>query len=334
MRTSGGKAPGPAPLLHALRHIEGILQRAAGRALESIEVYDCLMWAAKAVLSGGIRRSATICLFLVDDAAMAAAKTGNWFETQPQRAASNNSAVIVRGTATRAQFDALFAAQREYGEPGFYFVEDADYGSNPCVEIGLNPTVTVDAAAQARLQELGYEGDLSDGTRLSGVQFCNLTTLAAAAVDGPEAFWRLAARAAFIGTLQAGYTDLGYLSPMARYLTEREAVLGVSICGILDRPEVLLEPNVLKTGAAVVKAVNAIVARALGINRAARTTCVKPEARRVCCWGRRAGCIRIMRCGISGGCRRIVTTRCFSILRGRIRIRWRRACMIRMGARR
>lgn len=277
LRTSGGKAPGPEPLMHALAHIRDILRGAAGRRLRSIEVYDCLMWAAKAVLSGGIRRSATICLFSLDDAEMAAAKTGNWFETQPQRAASNNSAVIVRATATREQFDRVFTAQKEFGEPGFYFVEDADHGANPCVEIGLHPKLTVDAAALARLRELGYAEPVRIGDVLTGVQFCNLSTLSAAVVDSPETFYGLCAWAAFIGTLQAGYTDFSYLSPVSRVITEREALLGVSICGFLDRPDVLLDAAVLRRGAEIVKAVNAVVARTLGIAPAARTTCVKPE---------------------------------------------------------
>ena len=657
LKTSGGKAPGPQPLFHSLCRIDEIVRGAAGRRLRSIEAYDILMWAAKAVLSGGVRRSATICLFSADDASMVSAKTGDWFATHPQRAASNNSAVIVRATATREQFDALFEAQKQFGEPGFYFVEDTEYGANPCVpadtwvmtedgprqagdligdpfralvhgvphdstrrgffptgekplvkitsneghtlratanhrvlvarsmrrtrskvtasatrertwttewveagnlmpgdrivlhrhqgaswggygsqeegwllglllgdgnvseskatayldfwgeerhqmlqsavaaihasvgssgsvpprggdqpafrrsrvgsrrlfdlagrfgivpgsktlnsmiertssdfhagfirgwmdtdgsvqgtqakgvsirltsvsienlqvaqrmllrlginstlyldrnrnrpfnllpdgkggkalfavqpihelvvagenlttfaarvgfsspskraslhqalgsyrralnkddfhatvaavtsdgtepvydctvpgpdafdangfyahncvEIGLHPRLTIDLETQARLRELGYQGPLNLGDVLSGVQFCNLTTISANAVNAPSDFLRLCAHAALIGTLQAGYTDFHYLSPVSRVITEREALLGVSICGILDRPSILLDPNVLQSGAAVVRAVNAVVARALGINPAARTTCVKPE---------------------------------------------------------
>ncbi len=277
LRTSGGKAPGPQPLFQTLTRIETIVRAAAGRRLRPIEAYDILMWAAKAVLSGGVRRSATICLFSASDSEMAAAKTGNWFAEQPQRAASNNSAVISRSSATRAQFDALFEAQKQFGEPGFYFSEDPEYGANPCVEIGLHPRLTVDAEVRERLRALGYAGEARLGEVLTGVQFCNLTTLSAAAVDSPADFYRLCVHAAVIGTLQAGYTDFSYLSPVSRVITEREALLGVSICGILDRPSVLLDPAVLRAGAALVKAVNALVARALGIAAAARTTCVKPE---------------------------------------------------------
>ena len=277
LRTSGGKAPGPEPLMHTLDKVEKILQGAAGRQLKSIEAYDVLMWAAKAVLSGGIRRSATICLFSADDEEMCQAKTGNWFETQSQRTASNNSAVIVRSQATREQFDHLFEAQKQYGEPGFYFVEDAEYGANPCVEIGLNPKLKLTRETIAELRKMGHNGGLCEGETLSGVQFCNLTTLSAAAAESPARFYELCAQAALIGTLQAGYTDFQYLSPVSRLITSREALLGVSICGILDRPDVLLDSEVLRTGAEVVKAVNLVVARAIGINPAARTTCVKPE---------------------------------------------------------
>ena len=277
LRTSGGRAPGPQPLFHTLSRIEAIVRGAAGRRMTTVEVYDILMWAAKAVLSGGVRRSATICLFSSGDAAMAAAKTGNWFADNPQRAASNNSAVIERASASREQFNALFEQQKQYGEPGFYFVESTEYGANPCVEIGLHPSLVVDASVKARLLELGYTGPANLGDVLTGVQFCNLSTISAAAVETPADFLRLCAHAAVIGTLQAGYTDFKYLSPVSRVITEREALLGVSICGILDRPSVLLDPDVLRAGAAMVKAVNAVVARALGINPAARTTCVKPE---------------------------------------------------------
>jgi ribonucleoside-diphosphate reductase alpha chain len=156
-------------------------------------------------------------------------------------------------------------------------VEDADYGANPCVEIGLHPKLKVDAASAARLRELGYTGELRLGATLTGVQFCNLTTVSAGAIAAPADFFRVCVHAALIGTLQAGYTDLKYLSPVSRVITEREALLGVSICGFLDRPEVLLDSAVLRRGAATVRAVNAIVAHALGISPAARTTCVKPE---------------------------------------------------------
>jgi len=277
LKASGGKAPGPEPLRVALDSIRTVLMGAAGRQLRTVEAYDIVMFSAKAVLSGGIRRSATICLFSADDAEMMDAKTGNWFETNPQRSASNNSAVLIRGTTTRDQFDALFTAQKEFGEPGFYFADDPDYGSNPCVEIGLNPRLTVMGDVAEKLRAYGYKGDLFEGQVLTGWQTCNLSSVVGRLSSTPAKFYQQCAHAALIGTLQAAYTNFKYLSPVSRLITENEALLGVSIGGILDNPEVLLTPAVLEHGAAITRQVNAAVAAAIGINAAARVTCVKPD---------------------------------------------------------
>lgn len=255
LKTAGGKAPGPEPLRLALEKIAAMLKAAAGRKLTTLEVYDIVMHTSQAVLSGGVRRSATICLFSADDMDMANAKTGNWFVTHPQRAFSNNSAILVRDTATRVQFDALFDAQKQFGEPGFYFSSGTEYGANPCVEIGLNPVI--------------------DGQ--TGWQMCNLSTINGAAVQSPDDFYWMCWNASLIGTLQAAYTNIEYLGETTRKLNDREALLGVSICGIMDKPSVLLDPTVLRRGAEVVRDANAHYARVLGIRRAARTTCVKPE---------------------------------------------------------
>lgn len=133
LKTSGGKAPGHLPLKRTLTAIERVLDGVSGRKMKPIEAYDIMMFAARAVLSGGIRRSATIALFSADDMEMASAKTGNWFDTNPQRSGSNNSGVLVRGETTEAEFNELFEKQKEFGEPGFYFTESAEYGTNPCV---------------------------------------------------------------------------------------------------------------------------------------------------------------------------------------------------------
>jgi ribonucleoside-triphosphate reductase len=276
LRTSGGRAPGHLPLKKALTAVERVLEQVPGRALRPIEVYDILMHIAVAVLSGGIRRSATICLFSADDDEMAAAKTGNWFETNPQRGKSNNSAVLVRGQAQEADFARLFEYQKEFGEPGFYFVDDADYGANPCVEIGLAPFLTVDAESRAALARHGGP-DVAEGTRLSGWQMCNLTTINAAACHTADEFLSACRSAALLGTLQAAYTDIRYLGPVTRVINDREALLGVSICGVLERPAVFLDPDTLEQGAQLCLEVNAAVAEHIGVSPAARVTCVKPE---------------------------------------------------------
>jgi ribonucleoside-triphosphate reductase len=251
----GGKAPGPEPLRIALEKIREVLDGAPDRPLTPLEVYDIVMHMSQAVLSGGIRRSATICLFSSDDEGMRNAKTGNWFVTHPQRAFSNNSAILERHNATKEDFMALFEAQKEFGEPGFYFTANKDYGANPCVEIGLNPTV------------IG----------LTGWQMCNLSTINGAVPKNAAEFLTLCKYAALIGTLQAAYTNIEYLGPVTKVINDREALLGVSICGIMDNPELLLSEDVLRAGAAHVKGMNAYYAKKIGINAAARTTCVKPE---------------------------------------------------------
>jgi ribonucleoside-diphosphate reductase alpha chain len=278
--TAGGKAPGHLPLKGALNDVDAILTAASGRKLRPIEVYDICMFTARAVLSGGIRRSATICLFSPDDEEMMSAKTGNWFEKQPQRSASNNSAVLPRLAQDDTLFRRLFNAQKEFGEPGFYFADHPDYGCNPCCEIGLHPVIKGeldDEVEVAKLRALGYTGSVEPGTRLSGWQMCNLSTINGAALQTVDDFLVACIQAAVVGTLQAAYTDIPYLGPVTRYLNERDALLGVSICGFMDNPEILFNPEVLDRGARLCRAANQIVAKIIGIRPAARVTCVKPE---------------------------------------------------------
>ena len=277
--TSGGKAPGHLPLKQALIDVETILRGSSGRRLRALEVYDICMFIARSVLSGGIRRSATICLFSPDDEEMIDAKTGNWFEKHPQRSASNNSAVLARSSDDEALFRRLFNAQKEFGEPGFYFSDHPDHGCNPCCEIGLHPVLSepLDETETARLRALGYAGELPPHARLSGWQMCNLSTINGAALKSDADFFDACLHAAVIGTLQAAYTDMPYLGPVTRYLNERDALLGVSICGFMDNPEILFDPATLERGARLCRAANQLLAATLGIRPAARVTCVKPE---------------------------------------------------------
>ncbi len=279
LKTSGGKAPGHLPLKNGLMETERILQGASGRKLRPIEVYDICMHVARSVLAGGIRRSATICLFSADDEEMMTAKTGDWFSKHPQRTASNNSAVILRSSDDAETFRKLFHAQKEFGEPGFYFAGDAEYGCNPCCEIGLHPVVQGPFSEQdiRHLRSVGYEGELNDDTRLSGWQMCNLTTINGAATTNEELFLDACLHAAVVGTLQAAYTHIPFLGPVTRFLNERDALLGVSICGLMDNPEVLFNPATLERGARLVRITNCLLAELLGIRPAARLTCVKPE---------------------------------------------------------
>jgi len=260
-KISGGfKAPGPEGLRRSLDKVEHLLQgividQKDPVNLKPIDVYDIAMHAADAVLSGGVRRSATICLFSPDDEEMMSAKTGNWFMDNPQRARSNNSAVIVRDKATPEQFSTLMDKVKQFGEPGFVFVESTEHTTNPCVEIGMFPQI---------------KGE-------SGWQGCNLTEINGGMCNTEEDFYKACRAAAILGTLQAGYTDFKFLSKTSKEIFDREALLGVSITGWMNNPDILFDEKVLQKGAKIVKKTNREVAAIIGINPAARTTCVKPS---------------------------------------------------------
>jgi len=245
--TSGGKAPGPQPLKECLVKIEGILdEKDDGEQLTPIEVHDIICYIADAVLAGGIRRAALISLFSADDKEMLAAKSGNWWELNPQRGRANNSVVLMRHRIDRNTFMSIWDRVRESGsgEPGFYFSNDKDWGTNPCCEIGLRPN-----------------------------QFCNLTEVNVSDVSTqPELEERVAA-ATFIGTLQASYTDFHYLRPVWKRTTEKDALIGVSMTGIASGGVLNLD---LTAASLVVKRENRRIAMQIGIKPAARTTCVKP----------------------------------------------------------
>ena len=246
--TSGGKAPGPEPLKDALHNIQKIFDRKQnGEQLTTLEVHDINCFIADAVLSGGIRRSAMISLFDLDDEEMLTCKFGNWWESNAQRGRSNNSAVIVRHKIEKETFLDLWKKIElsNSGEPGFFFTNDASWGLNPCAEISLRP-----------------------------FQFCNLTTIHAGTLEDQEDFNARAKAAAFIGTLQASYTNFHYLRDIWKRTTEREALLGVSMTGIASGAALTLD---MRQAASVVKAENERVAALLGIKKAARATTVKPE---------------------------------------------------------
>lgn len=392
------KAPGPKGLERSIEKIRALIERRiasptfttdefAGK-LRPIDAYDIVMHISDSVLSGGIRRSATICLFSYDDAEMMAAKTGNWMTEHPQRARSNNSVLLLRGQTTWEQFRAIIESTKEHGEPGFYFASSTEHGANPCVR---GDTLVRTREGERRIDGLvgheveiwnGYEWStvtpcvtgenqpmltitLSDGRSLtctrahqwvnrwhrvradqlivgepiwqpgdapqptvasiveagtdalvycfteplrnlatfngivtgqcveiglfpmtrdgrSGFQFCNLTSMSGKYCETKERFLDCCRAAAIIGTMQAGYTQFSYLSPETREITEREALLGISITGIMDNPEVLLSPAIQRHGARVCKETNARVAKLLGINAAARITCTKPEGSTSC----------------------------------------------------
>ena len=246
--TAGGKAPGPEPLKEVLFQVQLILERKqSGEKLTPLECHDILCHLADAVLSVGIRRAALISLFDFDDEEMLTCKFGSWWENSPQRGRANNSAVVMRHKITEDEFMKLWekVEASNAGEPGFLFSNDKDYGTNPCAEIALRP-----------------------------YQFCNLCEINATDVVDQDDFNARSKAAAFIGTLQASYTDFHYLRDIWKKTTERDALLGVGITGIASGK---LDKINLKQGAKAAKDENERVAKLLGINKAARVTTVKPS---------------------------------------------------------
>lgn len=247
LKTSGGKAPGSAPLRLCLEKLRVVLEGAIGRNLRPIEAHDMCCHIADAVLAGGIRRAALISLFDRTDQEMINCKSGSWWELNPQRGRANNSVVLPRGEVSEEEFKALWARVEASGagEPGVYWTSNVDWGTNPCCEIGLKP-----------------------------YQFCNLVEINVSDVESQEDLNLRAAAATVIATLQAGYTDFHYLRPIWKKTTEEDALIGVGMTGIGSGA--ILNYN-LKETANVVKSTNESVAILIGINPAARTTTVKPS---------------------------------------------------------
>jgi ribonucleoside-diphosphate reductase alpha chain len=246
--TSGGKAPGPQPLKECIVKIQGILDtKSDGEKLTPIETHDIVCHIADAVLAGGIRRAALISLFSADDDDMISSKTGNWWELNPQRGRANNSAVLLRNRVTKEFFMSIWDKIKASGagEPGIYLNNDKDWGTNPCCEIALRP-----------------------------FQFCNLCEVNVSNIESQEDLNNRVKVAAFIGTLQAGYTDFHYLRPIWQRTTEKEALIGVGITGVGSGKAQQYDMN---EAAEIVKEENERVANLIGINKAARTTTIKPS---------------------------------------------------------
>lgn len=282
LKTSGGKAPGHIPLKRALERIRAVLDNAQGRKLRPIECHDILCHGADAVLAGGIRRSAMLALFSPDDSEMMLCKTGDWINTAPQRGRANNSVALDPNKVEYEQYKRIFDWTRQYGEPGFYWTEDPDYVPNPCCEIGMKPRLYVSDENTRKKIEAWAEQKGRDmppvqvGDVYSGFQACNLVEVNAAQAEDEDAFLKQCRSASVIATSQASFTELDYLGWISEAIVDREALIGVSIMGVMDNPSVALDEGTLRTGANVVRNTNAEVARQIGINRAARTTCVKP----------------------------------------------------------
>ena len=246
--TVGGKAPGPEPLKECLFNLQKVFDRKKnGDKLTSLDAHDMACHIADAVLSGGIRRAALISLFNLDDEEMLTCKFGAWWEENPQRGRANNSAVVIRHKIDEEEFLKLWKKIElsGSGEPGIYFSNDKEWGTNPCCEIALRP-----------------------------FQFCNLCEVNVSNIESQEDLNERVRIGAFIGTLQAAYTDFHYLRDIWQKTTEKDALLGVGMTGIGSG--VILNYD-LKKAADLAKTENARIAEIIGVNKAARVTTVKPS---------------------------------------------------------
>lgn len=275
--TAGGKAPGPEPLRICLTKIESMLnEKQNGDKLTPFEVHRICCLIADAVLAGGIRRAALISLFSMDDKVMATCKHGNWWEKYPELGRANNSATILRNRVKKEEFDALWkmVVDSNSGEPGIYFTNDPEYGTNPCCEISLRPFT-----------------------------FCNLTEINAGTIESQEDMDERARVAGFFGTLQAGFTDFHYLRNIWRVNTEKDALIGIGITGVGDGKIQELD---WEQSATIGMDENERVAGVIGINPAARNTTIKPAGTTSCVVGTASGChawhgpqyIRNMQCRV------------------------------------
>jgi ribonucleoside-diphosphate reductase alpha chain len=258
--TAGGKAPGPEPLKICLTHIQAILERKQeGEKLTSLECHDILCHIANSVLAGGIRRSAMIALFSHDDEEMITCKYGNWWELNEQRGRSNNSAVLERDNISEEEFKSLWKRIEASGcgEPGIYWTNNKEWGTNPCVEIALRP-----------------------------FQVCNLCEVNVSDIENQTDLNDRVAVASFFGTLQAGFTDFHYLRDIWKKTTEKDALLGIGMTGICSGNILNYD---LTTAANTAKVVNSMISAQIGINEAARITCIKPSGTTSCVLGTSSG---------------------------------------------
>lgn len=246
--STGGQASGPEPLRECHERIRAILHSATGRKLKPIEVHSICCSIGHAIVAGGVRRSAMISLFDKDDVEMLAAKSGNWWEINPHFARANNSAVMLRSDTTQDEFGQVFDAciASQAGEPGIFFTNSKELGTNPCAEISLKSR-----------------------------QLCNLTEVVLNNCVDAEDFRKAVIAATVLGTFQAGFTTFGYVHKDWSKNCAEDALLGVSITGQANKWELLKTD--LDDIARFTKAVNAKIAADIGINRASRIGTVKPS---------------------------------------------------------
>lgn len=266
LKTFGGRASGPEPLNDLFNFVVAKFKGAMGRKLNSIEVHDIMCKIGEVVVVGGVRRSAMISLSNLSDTRMSHAKSGSWWENEPQRALANNSACYTEKPDSETFLrEWLALVESKSGERGIFSRVAAEshvakngrrelgyaWGTNPCSEIILRSN-----------------------------QFCNLTEVVVREADDLEALKRKVRLATILGTAQATFTHMPYLRPVWTKNTEEERLLGVSLTGIMDHPVLgknVDSPKWLAEMKQVAIDTNAEYAERLGIEVSAAITCVKPS---------------------------------------------------------
>ena len=267
LKTFGGRASGPAPLVELFNFAIKTFKNAQGRKLSSIECHDLMCFIGQIVVVGGVRRSAMISLSNLSDDRMRHAKSGQWWETAAHRALANNSVSYTEKPDMETfmrEWQAL--VESKSGERGVFNRQaskvqaakngrrdpDYEFGTNPCSEIILRP-----------------------------YQFCNLTEVVVRATDSIESLEGKVRIATILGTIQSAYTKFPYLRKVWSKNTEEERLLGVSLTGIMDNPLMTHENMGLEKTLAHLRSVaistNAEWADRLGIPVSAAITCVKPS---------------------------------------------------------
>jgi ribonucleoside-triphosphate reductase len=267
LKTFGGRASGPEPLESLFNFTVNIFKNAAGRKLSSVECHDVVCKIAEVVVVGGVRRSALISLSNLSDDRMRAAKSGQWWDNNPQRALANNSACYSEKPDIGVFMDewkALYDSKS--GERGIFNRESAvkmaersgrrntdhEFGTNPCSEIILRDR-----------------------------EFCNLSEVVVRVTDTPDTLKKKARLAALLGTIQSTLTNFKYVSSQWKKNCEEERLLGVSLTGIMDSPLTNGAagdlPNLLTELRDIVIATNKEFSEKIGINQSVATTCVKPS---------------------------------------------------------
>ena len=267
LKTFGGRASGPAPLVELFNFVITTFKNAQGRKLSSIECHDIMCKIGEVVVVGGVRRSAMISLSNLSDDRMRHAKSGAWWENDPQRALANNSvsytekpdavsfmrewtALVESGSGERGVFNRQ--ASKKQAEKNGRRDPNYEFGTNPCSEIILRPN-----------------------------QFCNLTEVVVRATDSMEDLERKVRLATILGTIQSTYTKFPYLRKVWNKNTEEERLLGVSLTGIMDNSLMTIKNKGLEKTLEHLRGIcvstNAEWADRLGIPVAAAITCVKPS---------------------------------------------------------